>query len=100
MGLDIALDALYATGWSALDSTGCTHHSDGRAFPTLARIRQEFEAAGYRFTVTRVDQFNCYRAEWVSEDGSDSGAVVGHAEAEAAVYALAQFRRQLVGAGV
>jgi len=55
MGLEFALDELYASGWTDLDSMGCSRHSDGTV----------------------------------------QGAVVGHCDSEAAVFALAQFRRQL-----
>lgn len=95
MGLDFAIDELYATGWSALDSTGCSHHTDGRAFPAVGRIADEFRAAGFELTLRFVQLFDCYRAEWRDSSGSAAGAVVGHSEAEAAVYALSQMRRQL-----
>jgi hypothetical protein len=95
MGLDFAIDELYATGWSALDSTGCAHHTDGRAFPAVGRIADEFRTAGFELTLRFVQLFDCYRAEWRDGAGSAAGAVVGHSEAEAAVYALSQMRRQL-----
>ena len=95
MGLDFAIDELYATGWSGLDTTGCTHHTDGRSFPAVARIAEEFRAAGFELTLRFVQLFDCYRAEWRDGGGNAAGAVVGHSEAEAAVYALSQLRRQL-----
>ena len=63
----------------------------------LDRVRREFSEAGFDLTVSRVDRFNCYQARW-EEPGvpSSGGSVVGHSEAAAAVYALAQLRRQLV----
>jgi hypothetical protein len=101
MGLDFALDELYATGWTNLDTQGgSVQHTDGRAHPSLERVRQEFAAAGCTFTLRRIDRFNCYRAEWTKPDGRGTESVVGHSEAEAAVYALAQLRRQLVAVGV
>ena len=98
MGLDFALDELFATGWSALDTTGCAHHADGRAFPRPDRVKHEFAAAGVNLIIERVDAFNCYRAHWIDPDTGATRAVVGHTEAEAAVFALAQLRRQLVNA--
>jgi len=97
MGLEFALDELYATGWSDLDSSGCSHHSDGRAFPRVERVKQEFAAAGLDLALERVDAFNCYRAKWT--DSTSPHAVVSHSESEAAVFALARMRRsQLVNA--
>src|SRR5262249_11832642 len=100
MGLDFAVDELYATGWSDLDSIGFSHHTDGRGYPKPDRVTQEFASAGFRFATRRIDLFNCYRAEWFDTAGDLQGAVVGYCEAEAAVYALAQFRRQQLAAAV
>lgn len=104
MSLSFALDELLATGWSCLDSTGCSYDHDGRAYPGVARVQQEFALAGHELTITKVAKFNCYRAVW-REAGSGNEsiqAVVSLSEPEAAVFALAQFRRslaaQLVGA--
>jgi hypothetical protein len=98
MGLDFALDELYATGWSSLDAGGCTYHTDGRSFPTTERIKQEFAAAGFSLKIEHAPTYSCYRASWTTPDGQRSGAVVGHSEAEAAVFALAHLRRHLVAA--
>lgn len=98
-GLDLAIDELYATGWSALDSTGCEHLSDGRAYPGPVRIQREFARAGYELRLRYVQLFDCYRAEWSDAHGRAVGAVVGSSELEAAIYALAQLR-QLTKAGV
>ncbi len=97
MGLDFAIDELYATNWSPLNSAGCIHHSDGRAYPTVDRVRREFSEAGFVINLRHVQLFDCYRAEWRSSTGDPVGAVVGRTEAEAAVYALSQLRRSLVG---
>lgn len=99
MGLSIALDELLTTGWSGLDSAGCSFDTDGRVYPTVSRVLREFARAGYDLSITRVDRFNCYQAEW-REAGSRSasGSVVSNSEQEAAVYALAQLRRSLVAA--
>ena len=96
MGLDFAIDELYATGWTALDSTDCDYLADGRCFPRISRVLKEFAEAGFELSLRHVQLFDCYRAEWRGQDGSAGGAVVGKAEAEAAVYALAQLRRQVL----
>ena len=97
MGLEFAIDELYATGWTGLDSTACEFHADGRAYPSVDRVRKHFEAAGYGFAIRHIQLFDCYRAEW--RDGSnDGGAVVGQTERQAAVYALSQLRRQIASA--
>ncbi|MBL8745370.1 MAG: hypothetical protein JNK58_03335 [Phycisphaerae bacterium] len=93
MGLDFAIDELYSTGWSTLDSTGCGCGADGRMFPGVDRVRAEFEASGFKLSIHRVELFDCYRAEWRLPSGEAVGAVVGQSEAEAAVYALSRMRR-------
>ncbi|GJM19770.1 MAG: hypothetical protein DHS20C14_19830 [Phycisphaeraceae bacterium] len=98
MGVTIALDELYETGWSALDTTGCEADDDGRWYPSVAMVAREFEAAGFAFAVSHVQLFECYRAAWTDESGSPAGAVVGASEAEAAVYALSRLRRALASA--
>jgi hypothetical protein len=101
MGLDFALDELYATGWSNLDTAGCSYHRDGRAFPSVARVKGEFAAAGFDLAIQHAANYNCYRASWApagGADGATAGAVVGHSESEAAVFALAHLRRHLVAA--
>lgn len=100
MGLNFALDELHATGWCELDSAGCSYDTDGRTYPTVERVRREFESSGFDFTIERIEEFRCHRAEWcdrgpvVPNEEREHGAVVGHSEAEAAVFALAQFRRR------
>jgi hypothetical protein len=98
MGLGFAIDDLYATGWPVSDSSGCVRHADGRSYPGPERVRVEFQAAGFDLSVRHVQLFDCYRAEWKDASGGAAGGVVGRCEAEAAVYALAQLRRSLVGA--
>lgn len=99
MGLSIALDELLSTGWSGLDSSGCSFDTDGRAYPTASRVRQEFTRAGFDLSITRSDRFDCYRAEWrEAGSGVEAGSVISNSEQEAAVYALAQLRRSLVTA--
>jgi len=98
MGLDFAIDELMSTGWTALDTSGC-QRSGARPYPTVTRVAEEFRAAGLDFSVRRVQLFDCCRAEWHDQSGQVAGAVVGQTEAEAAVYALAQLRRQLATVG-
>ncbi len=101
MGLDYAIEELYATGWSPLDTRGCDHDPTGRPFPLPGRVQDEFGAAGYELEIKHVQLFDCYRAEWRDRStGAASGAVVGHAEDEAAVFALSQLRRQLASTTV
>lgn len=97
--LDLSIDELYSSGWSALDSTGCEHTAEGRAYPGLVRIQQEFARLGYELRLRFVQLFDCYRAEWTDAQGKAAGAVVGSSEIEAAIYALSQVR-QTVKAGV
>ncbi len=99
MGIEYALDELYASGWTDLDSAGCGHHVDGRGYPKIERVREEFAGAGFEFSLRRVDLFKCFRAEWLDAGGQVRGAVVSHSDEEAAVFALAQFRRQQISAG-
>jgi hypothetical protein len=95
MGLDFAIDELYASGWSANLTEQCERHHDGRAFPGVDRVVTEFREAGYDITVRHIQLFDCFRAEWRDDAGNASGAVVGNTSAEAAVYALAQLRKNL-----
>lgn len=97
--IDLAIDELYGTGWSALNSTGCQHAADGRAYPSLDRIRSEFEQLGFTMQIRDVQLFDCFRVEWTDGNGNPAGAVVGGTEIETAIYALARCRRSLnVGA--
>jgi hypothetical protein len=98
MSFEFALDELYATGWSDLDSSGCSHHVDGRAYPRPDRVKQEFAAAGVDLEIQKIDAFKCYRAKWADMDTGNPETVVGQCDAEAAVFALARLRRQLVNA--
>ena len=98
-GLDLAIDALYESGWYALDSSDCQRQDDGRLFPSPERIQNDFTEDGCEFAVEYIQLFDCYRAEWTDPNGSPEGAVVGASELEAAIYALAQ-HRQLSNIGV
>ena len=102
MGLNFAIDALYATGWTPEDPSLCKRHSDGRSYPTEQCIRGVFDAQGCDLRVRHVQLFDCYRAEWRERDEAQAlaGAVVGQTEEEARVYALAQLRRQVEAGAV
>lgn len=100
MGLDFAIDELYATGWVALDSSGYKRHADGRSYPDVSVVAAQFREAGFDLTLRHLQLFDCYRAEWREAGGDPAGAVVGRSEAEAAVYALSQLRRRSMAATV
>ena len=95
-GFDLVLDELYTSGWTALDSSDCETHDDGRLFPGMPRVEQEMKDLGFELSLKHIQLFDCFRAEW-SDAASRApiGAVVGSSELEAAVYALAQVRMQL-----
>jgi hypothetical protein len=97
MALEYAIESLYASGWSALDTRGCSHVADGRAVPSVQRVAEEFESKGYALRLQYVQLFDCYRAQWMDGAGGLLGAVVGQSETETAVYALSQLRRSLMG---
>ncbi len=96
MGIDFAIDELYASGWTAPDADSCQKHQDGRPYPSLPSISAAFDEAGFELSVRHIQLFDCYRAEWRDASGAAGGAVVGQTEDEAAVYALSQLRRSLV----
>lgn len=100
MSITFAIDELYATGWSTLDTTGCEYAPDGRLFPGVARATQEFASGGATLTIRTLDSFGCARAEWSDEAASARGRAVGATAQEAAVHALAQWRRAMSVAGV
>ena len=95
MGLDYAIDALYATDFSSAQASACRVHRDGRAYPTIAAVGGCFEEAGHSLTIRHVQVLDCYRAEWRDGQGSTMGAVAGQTAEEAAVYALSLLRRQV-----
>jgi hypothetical protein len=95
MGLEFALDALYETGWTSSLSEKIEHHADGRSYPPIASITQVFVDHGYELSLKHIQLFDCCRAEWRDTAGQACGAVVGQSATEAAVFALAQLRRQL-----
>ena len=66
----------------------------GRWVPGVGRVRAEFERCGFALSLRHAQLFDCFRAEWSDANGKPCGAVVGSTELEAAVYALAQLRRE------
>ena len=95
MGIDFAIDELYATGWTADDPASCPKHHDGRPIPSLDEVEAAFRDAGLELIVKHIQLFDCYRAEWWDATGGPGGAVVGQSAEEASVYALSQLRRTL-----
>ncbi|MEQ8770859.1 MAG: hypothetical protein RIB60_10175 [Phycisphaerales bacterium] len=98
MSITIAIDELYETGWSKLDSSGCESGPDGRWYPSAGTVAREFEAAGFSLNVTHIQLFDCYRAAWADGSGEPVGAVVGASEAEASIFALSRLRRAMASA--
>lgn len=95
MGLNFAIDALYATGWTP-DPTGCKRSPDGRHYPDEQAVRSAFAAQGCDLTIRHIQLFDCYRAEWRDPAAALAGAVVGQTAEEACVYAMSQLRRQML----
>jgi len=99
MSLSYAVERLYQAGWKP-DHSSLQRLPDGRAYPTIASIQNEFAAAGLRLSVKPNPAFKCAHATWAPlGETLDAGhlpddrhgTVVGSSEPEAAVYALAQF---------
>ena len=102
MNLEFSVDKLYETGWqpecgplSAVLPPGLERLPDGRPYPTLLKIQELFASQGFELAIRFVQLFDCYRAVWSDRTGAAQGAVVGSDEREAAVYALAQFRKNI-----
>jgi hypothetical protein len=96
MGLNFAIDALYATGWTPDDPARCKRHADGRSYPDEQAVRRVFADQGCDLSIRHVQLFDCYRAEWRDPAAAVAGAVVGQTAEEACVYAMSQLRRQLL----
>jgi hypothetical protein len=101
MNLTYAVDRLFEAGWLPDDLIDCERLPDGRRYPSVMAVQQEFARAGLELSIKQNLIFNCYRATWapVGEPldpsrAADSlhGTVVGTCQSEAAVYALAQLR--------
>jgi hypothetical protein len=100
MNLDFSVDKLYETGWQPdlghlrnPAAAGLERLPDGRLYPSLLKIQELFAAQGFELAIRYVQLFDCYRAVWTDRTGAAAGAVVGADEREAAVYALAQLRK-------
>jgi len=94
MTLVYAIDALYEAGFCPTHDMDLETLPDGRAFPSVLAVQNEFAKAGFELAIKHNLVFNCYRATWsrVAPNGVavEHGTVVGATELEAAVYALAQ----------
>lgn len=114
MRLEYAVERLYQTGWLPMEAAGSQELErlpDGRMFPSVLAVQQEFARHGLELSIKYHLMFRCYRAVWHpadeldqrsaasgSEDATDDrrGVVVGGCDREAAVYALAQLRASAV----
>jgi hypothetical protein len=101
MYLTYAVDRLSETGWLPDYSMDLESLPDGRRFPSVRAVQQEFARGGLELRIKQNLIFSCYRATWgpVGEPLDDDhpiderhGTVIGACEREAAVYALAQLR--------
>ena len=102
MNLELSVDKLYETGWqpdcgplSTVLPPGLERLPDRRPYPALLKIQEIFASNGFELAIRYVQLFDCYRAVWSDSTGAAHGAVVGSDEREAAVYALAQHRRNI-----
>jgi hypothetical protein len=101
MNLDYAIDRLYETGWTPDMDVDLEAGADGRQFPSVKSIEQEFAREGLDLQIKHNLIFKCYRATWGSKGekldparaaDAKHGTVIGACEREAAVFALAQLR--------
>ncbi len=99
MNLEFSVDKLYETGWQpeaaqiGAPTPGLERLPDGRFYPSLLKIQELFAVRGFELAIRYVQLFDCFRAVWTDRTGAAAGAVVGADEREAAVYALAQLRK-------
>ncbi len=101
MNLTYAVDRLLESGWLPTAEMDLEILPDGRSYPAVLAVQQEFARAGLELSIKQNLIFNCYRATWapVGEPLDPShaaderhGTVVGSCQREAAVYALAQLK--------
>lgn len=101
MNLQIAVERLLDTGWTSDYQTDLDHLPDGRPFPSVLAVQQEFARAGLELSIKQNLIFGCYRAAWgpAGEPLNDQhaaderhGTVIAACPREAAVYALSQLR--------
>ncbi len=101
MRLEYAVERLCESGWTSTSGSDYETLPDGRKYPSVRAVQQEFARAGLVLAIKHNMMFSCYRATWgpvgeqldpdATEDCSH-GTVVAACEREAAVYALAQLR--------
>ena len=101
MNLAYAVERLLDTGWTASPEFEVERLPDGRYFPSVRTVQNEFARAGLELSIKQNLIFGCYRAAWGPAgealdpsiiSGERHGTVIGSCEREAAVYALAQLR--------
>jgi hypothetical protein len=101
MNLDYAIDRLYDTGWSPSVEGDLEAGPDGRQFPSVKSIQDEFARQGLSLEIKHNLIFKCFRATWGPKGekldpartaDAKHGTVIGSCEREAAVFALAQHR--------
>lgn len=104
MNVTFAVDRLMETGWTPSLDLDLERLPDGRQYPSVLAVQQEFARAGLELSIKQNLIFGCYRATWApagesleqTEADDRHGTVVGTCEREAAVYALAQLRASMV----
>ncbi len=106
MSIAVAVDRLYQGGWLPDGQFELDRLPSGLSFPTVEAVRRIFADAGLRLLLKQNLMFKCHRAEWapvssavgeIAGPEDTCGAVVGNCEREAAVYALAQYRKANAG---
>ena len=101
MNLHYAVDRLYEVGWLPSYDQELERLDDGRRFPSVDSVKEEFARTGLILSIKHNLMFRCCRATWAPEGESvdpshhpddTHGTVVGTSEQEAAVFALSQLR--------
>ena len=101
MNLEYAVERLMETGWCPSAEMDLDCLPDGRSFPSVLAVQQEFARAGLELSIKQNLMFSCHRATWAplgetldphSHTDDRHGTVIGACQREAAVYALAQLR--------
>ena len=102
MTIHYAVDRLYESGWLPLAGMELERlPNNGLRYPSVATVIREFNNCGLELSIKPHLMFGCCRAEWsalADRPTTDelNGTVVGACDSEAAVYALAKLREQLV----
>ena len=101
MNLDYAIDRLYDSGWTPNMDGELEAGPDGRQFPSVKSIQDQFAQQELRLEIKHNLIFKCFRATWGPQGekldpartaDARHGTVIGSCEREAAVFALAQLR--------